>query len=336
VQVLTKTYIHDRDYERVGRFLIDRYDPTGKHVNWLQPRWEYMHFHPYIRRMDLACIGLWEEDGEIVAAVHPEHSMGTAYFQVHPAHGNLKRDMLIHAEEHIAVVREDRKSLGIYINDRDDDFAAMARGMGYEKTDQSEPMSHYAISSPPHEVPLPQGFRFNSLAVNNDLVKLNRLLFRGFNHGEESPDDGIEERRFMQSAPNYRKDINIVVEAPRGDFAAYCGMWYEPIRRVAYVEPVCTDPDYRRMGLGRAVVQEGIRRCGRKGAGVAYVGAAWSFYESVGFVQIYNRTYWKKEWNAGPMDRADVGQARGRHAIGSGQWRAGSRSEARSLFLPLG
>lgn len=55
----------------------------------------------------------------------------------------------------------------------------------------------------------------------------------------------------MQSAPSFRKDLNVVVEAPDGSFVAYCGMWLEPVHAIAYVEPVATDPDYRRMGLGR-------------------------------------------------------------------------------------
>ena len=65
----------------------------------------------------------------------------------------------------------------------------------------------------------------------------------------------------------------IVVEAPDGRFVSYCGMWYEPVHSIAYVEPVATDPDYRRMGLGRAAVMEGIRRCGALGATEAWVGS---------------------------------------------------------------
>jgi len=74
------------------------------------------------------------------------------------------------------------------------------------------------------------------------------LLHRGFDQPGEPPEDGLEGRRFMQWAPNFRKDLQVVVEAPNGVFASYCGMWYESVNRIAYVEPVATDPDYRRMG----------------------------------------------------------------------------------------
>ena len=291
-----RCYDHDSDYERVSHFLLRTYGTAGKHINWLQPRWEYMHYHPLIRDVDLGSIGLWEAEGEIVGAVHPEHSMGTAYFEIAPGHGALKREMLAHAEEHISAAKDNGKSLAIYINDRDDEFRSVAAGMGYVKTDGAEPMARFVIPEPLPTISLPDGFRLKSLAHDNDLAKMTRLLFRGFNHGDEPPDDGVEAREFMQSAPNYRMDLNIVVEAPGGDFASYCCMWYEPVHRIAYVEPVCTDPAYRRMGLASAAILEGIRRCGELGATAAYVGAILPVYLSVGFRQIFNRSEWRREW----------------------------------------
>ena len=73
-------------------------------------------------------------------------------------------------------------------------------------------------------------------------------------------------------------------------------MWYEPVHRIAYVEPVATDPDYRRMGLGSAAVLEGIRRCGEEGATAAYVGTSRPFYQSLGFRQVYSCSAWQREW----------------------------------------
>jgi predicted N-acetyltransferase YhbS len=71
-------------------------------------------------------------------------------------------------------------------------------------------------------------------------------------------------------------------------------MWYESVNQYAYVEPVATDPDYRRMGLGKAAVLEGIRRCGELGATVAYVGNDLLFYQSIGFKKVYTGECWVK------------------------------------------
>jgi len=298
-----RNYKSDSDYDKVGEFLVRTYSTTGNHINWLQPRWEYMHYHPYIKKVDLNSIGIWEADGKIVAVVHPEHSMGVAYFEIDSSYSFLKKEMLAYAEEHISAATKKGKDLTIFINDRDEEFRNIAAETGYlkQKIDLKtysgfEAMSHFIIPTPFPEISLPEGFKLKSLAEDNNLSKLNRVIFRGFNHGSEPPDDGLEERNFMQSAPNYRKDLNIVVEAPDGNFVSYCGMWYEPVNRIAYVEPVCTDPDYRRMGTASAAVLESIRRCGELGATVAYVGTILPVYLSIGFRQIFNTSVWQREW----------------------------------------
>jgi hypothetical protein len=107
--VSLRQYKHQVDYETVGEFLRRTYRTNGRHINWLQPRWEYMHYHPYIRNLDLSCIGVWEANGEIVGVVHPESGLGTAYFEINSRYGRLKSAMLKYAEDRIncsAWVRE--------------------------------------------------------------------------------------------------------------------------------------------------------------------------------------------------------------------------------------
>ena len=51
--------------------------------------------------------------------------------------------------------------------------------------------------------------------------------------------------------------MTIVIEGPTGDFVSLCGMWYQAVNKIAYVEPVATDPDFRRMGLGGGKIAHG-------------------------------------------------------------------------------
>jgi predicted N-acetyltransferase YhbS len=208
--------------------------------------------------------------------------------------------MLAYAEKRLCAVAAGSRELQIFINDRDARFQEIAAARGYRKEGGSESMSQLAVADLVREVSLPEGFRLKSLAEEDDLRKVHRVLWRGFDHGDEPPEGGLEERRFMQSAPRFRKDLQIVVEASGGGLAAYCGLWFEPVQRIAYVEPVATDPDYRRMGLGRAAVLEGIRRCGALGATVAYVATAMPFYLSLGFQPIYASSPWRRAWTGGP------------------------------------
>ncbi len=70
-------------------------------------------------------------------------------------------------------------------------------------------------------------------------------------------------------------------------------MWYIPGSEYAYVEPVFTLPEYRRRGLGKAAVLEGLKRCSKLGAKYAIVLSSQQFYYSIGFYPIQNETWWQ-------------------------------------------
>jgi predicted N-acetyltransferase YhbS len=100
----------------------------------------------------------------------------------------------------------------------------------------------------------------------------------------------------MFDTPNAQRDLKIVVEAPTGDYVSFSGVFYVPTYKYVYIEPVATDPDYRRKGLGKAGVLEGIRRCSALGATVAYVGSDQAFYRSMGFSRVHTGECWEKHF----------------------------------------
>jgi len=296
METRVRPYDRDRDFEAIGRFLVRTYDPEAVHRNWLQPRWEYMHYHPLLEEsgLDLGTCGVWEDGGEIVGVAHFEHRRGVNYLEVDPRYADLKRDMLDYAAERLWGEFKDGRAVYVYLDDRDEGLHAIAGKLGYEpKPDLAERTSTLKIPDPFCVIRTPEGFRIQSLADEFDVRKVHRVMHRGFNHAGEPPEDGLESRRRKLSAPNFRRDLAIVAVAPSGEYVSFCGMWMDPSNRVCYVEPVATDPDYRRMGLGAAVVLEGVRRCGIEGATVAYVGSDQAFYRSMGFETTCSQTPWK-------------------------------------------
>lgn len=221
------------------------------------------------------------------------------FFQVHPDYGYLKEEMLDYAEINLlGTANDETQYIHAFVNDFDIPLWNLVKARSYKlKVGWSRPIAKFTITDPFPVFSLPEGFKLKSLADDNNLVKVDRALHRGFNHEGEPDGSGIEGRRQAQSVPNYRKDLQIVVEAPDGNFVSYCGMWYESTNKIAYVEPVATDPDYRRMGLGRVAVWEGIRRCGALGAKVAYVGSDQAFYKAIGFETLYHSHCWVKRFN---------------------------------------
>jgi predicted N-acetyltransferase YhbS len=292
-----RRYEHSIDFQRVGDFLIENYQSDNRDGNFLQPAWEYMHGHPWLDEKSLDRIGIREDNGKIVGVVHYEMLLGKAFFEIHREYTHLKTEMLEHAEKNLFGKTEDRRRyIKAYINDFDQEFEAIVKFRGYNKDDKSaRPMTQLKITQPFRpNITLPEGFHLKSLDEDNDLAKLDRVIWRGFDHGEEPPATDYEARKKQQSVPSYRKELNIIVVAPDDNYVAYAGTWFEAKNKYAYVEPVCTDPDYRRRGLGKAAVLEGVRRCGELGARVAYVGSNQPFYQSMGFRKLFNCNVWIK------------------------------------------
>ncbi len=159
-------------------------------------------------------------------------------------------------------------------------------------------MSQLKIPNSFPPIHMPEGFRLLSLADDNDLDKIVRVLHRGFDHPGEPADDAVTGVRKMQTGPHFRPDLTMVVATESGRFVTYAGTWYDSTNRFAYVEPVATDPDFRRRGLGRAAVLEGILRCRQEGATVAYVATTKPFYLSFGFRHLYTANCWVRRFNA--------------------------------------
>jgi ribosomal protein S18 acetylase RimI-like enzyme len=300
MSIIFRHYKSLKDYQAVNDFLIACHRPKNDDGNWLQPAWEYMFAHPYLDRTSLGKIGIWEEHGAIVGVAHYESRLGEAFFEFHPNHRHLSVEMLDYAERNLAGTSQNgQKILHAFINDMDGEFTSLVKERGYDKNDEeSRVMCQFVLPNPFPPIRLPNGFGLTSLAEECDWAKVHRVIWRGFNHEGEPPagDKALQERRMLFDTPTAQRDLKIAVRAPNGNFVAFCGMFHESKNHFAYVEPVATDPDYRHMGLGKAAVLEGIRRCGLLGATVAYVGNDLPIYRAIGFKNLYISQCWEKKF----------------------------------------
>lgn len=290
-----RSYHHPEDYQTISAFLVEIHQPGNRDGNWLEPTWEYMHGHPALTQRFLDRIGIWENDGQIVAVANYESRLGEAFFHFRPGYEGLSAQMLDYAEGHLAA--EDGR-LHAFVNDNNRDFTTLVQTRGYTRLPREDrPLALYSLGPDFPAITLPEGYRLLSLADEPDWGKVHRVMYRGFNHGDVdkvTPED-MDMRRKMFDTATAQRDLKIVVAAPDGQFVSICGMFYQPQGRFGYVEPVATDPDYRRMGLGKAAVLEGIRRCRERGAVEAFVGSNQAFYLALGFQVLYTSCCWQKQ-----------------------------------------
>jgi len=281
-----------KDYRAFREFLL-KLDNHTYHFG----RFDWMITHSYLDKSGLPKIGLWESEGDIVAAATYDCRLGKAFLLMREPYRYLAEELLIYAKEALA----DGDTFGALILDSDTQMQDAAARLGFRPTREGEHDAVYPIGAGNIEYTLPHGFSITSMADTYDLYKYDKVLWKGFNHEAdgEGPfvfkQEELPEWELGFKRPNCNLELKIAVVAPNGDFVSYCGMWHDPASENALVEPVATDPAYRKMGLGRAAVLEAVRRCGKLGAKRAFVGSSQQFYYNIGFRPYSSSTLWEQK-----------------------------------------
>lgn len=145
-----------------------------------------------------------------------------------------------------------------------------------------------SLDEPIPESALPTGCEVRAVAEAGEISKraaAQREVWHPWTVGKVSDDDYA---RFMR-LPGYHRDLDVVAVTPDGVIAAYVNGWIDPVNRIGDFGPVGALPAYRRQGLTRAVLLEGLRRMQARGmdrvcvSTVASNTPALRLYESLGF-----------------------------------------------------
>jgi ribosomal protein S18 acetylase RimI-like enzyme len=144
----------------------------------------------------------------------------------------------------------------------------------------------------------PPGFQARSLAGNNEVeayVELHQSVF-------ESKNMTLNWRARTLRQPDYRPELDVVVEAPDGRLGAFCIGWLDPVSGAGQIEPLGCHKDFRRYALGRVALAETLQRLQALGADPIivetdnYRDTAFQLYESMGFEVIREIHVYRKDF----------------------------------------
>ena len=306
-----RPYQTEDDFWRMREFLRRVFLLNGcLERSWHVARLDYARWHTCmncarVRLEDVAF--LWEAQGQIVAILMPDGGPGEAHFLVHPALRTLEleEEMLAVAEERLPAIKEDgSRRLFVWVPGVDELRQELVRRHGYRKDDWPEHQWRRDLDGAIPEARLAPGYTIRALGDGLELLERCYASGLGFHEGDikaavENRDDPTWYRN-IQTAPLYRRDLDLVAVAPDGAIAAFCTIWFDDVTRSAYFEPVATVPAHQRRGLGKALLTEGLRRLQRMGAKRAFVGgyseAANALYRAVMGGEYEVDEVWVKEW----------------------------------------
>lgn len=280
------------DFEKVCKYLADQFNNVDFNGYLVQPFFEYAHTHPIFNHKLTHRFGVWEDNGILVGIACYELDIGECLLSTQKGYEYLFTDMLSYAEKELSAFENGKHRLAVMTTDKQN-LDNMLIEHGY-KVVHSEPITIFSYDKGFEEKKLPDGFSLISLDEENNFEKINACLWKGFDHGP-TPDDDFDCRILMQSGPRFRKDLTTIIKAPNGEYACFAGMWVEQQNNYAYLEPLATVPEYRRMGLATIALTEAMKKTIKDGA-IYCFGGSREFYLQYGFEIVGYRNIWERVW----------------------------------------
>ncbi|RII91815.1 GNAT family N-acetyltransferase [Clavibacter californiensis] len=157
----------------------------------------------------------------------------------------------------------------------------------------------------------PAGYRIRPVAEGEEQAKVDahrrawKPVELPFTDGSGEGIDPDAESRFdadgyaaMQTAAVYRRELDLVVEAPDGTLAGTCTAWLDPATGWAELEPLGIVPAHRRLGLAQTLALDVCRRVGELGGHDVFINASplphyrapWDAYVAAGFAPMERGT----------------------------------------------
>lgn len=233
----------------------------------------------------------------------PEHGAtidARFWMRIHPEarNGTLEPEMMAWVESRVQeVARERHKPAQLLTGARNDqaDRLALLSEHGFAPTRYFFTMRR-SLETPIEPLQVPPGFTirpFQPGPDDNRWIELGNLAFHEhWNHHDATSEDLEHEL----AAPHFRPDLYQLAIAPDGTFAAYCQceIMQEQNARLkraeGFVLGLGTHPSFRKLGLGRALLLNGLHRLKAACLNTALISVdaenasgALRLYESVGF-----------------------------------------------------
>jgi ribosomal protein S18 acetylase RimI-like enzyme len=256
-------------------------------------------------------IRLWFDEQQLVAWAALQTPFWTIDYACHPDHeAHLHREILAWADQRAQAVQNTPYARPAWFvmafpgqTSRIHDLETA--GFQCQSEAVADPWSKVLMrrsSQAPVQVYEPRkGFMVRSLAGESevqDYVELHRSVF-------ESKNMTMDWRTRTLHQPEYRPELDIVVESPDKRLVAFCICWFDESSKTGHVEPLGSHKEFRPYGLGRVALSEGLRRLQALGARNIFVetdnyrNTAFRLYESFDFQTIQAVHVYRKDYAAG-------------------------------------
>lgn len=258
----------DTELEEMRELLIRSYAADHRPFNWRLSLFENWYFaSQYLEPPEYFTnrAQLWRnEQGRLVGFIIRYYS--STHLQILPDHRFLEEEMLAWAERHWS---GEKQCLQTHAFQHDRYRQSLLAQRGYKDRGVSAYIRVYDLQKEIPSPTLPPGFKIISMAENASTAE--RIDLENKIWGRTDMDEAWFAGK--SSAPTYSSDWDLVVVSPEGKQVASCLVWVYEQTQSAEIEPLGTHPNFRRMGIARAMVLETMRRLKACGIRYLYIGS---------------------------------------------------------------
>ncbi len=290
----------NEDFELVQNFLIETFNLTKTLLNWIPSRFENRKFGPcgeteYQDEED-ELVKIWEEIDESdptskpkIVAVNILESSPICWINIHPDYRYLEAEIISDLEDtkrKMGKIDEHDVRIAFMVPASNTVRIELLKELGYSDLGPQEHNRIRSIDLPIPDYDLPEGFSIKHVDIADEFEKYRMVVGSVFTHCGNMTE---KLAKIYSEASFYHDGMDLVVVAPDGNFAAFTTIRMDPVSKITEFEPVGTHPDYRRLGLAKSIILEGLKRLEtHKPTFVCIPGAANNesatrLYDSLGF-----------------------------------------------------
>lgn len=284
--IVKRQYRELCDFPKVYDFMVKNYGIDCRNGSYA-PFFEYSLATPWFDNFQNHRFAIWEDNGEVVAFCWCESRLGQVFFNLSEGYEFLIPQMIEHAKERL---RADDGKLQLMVYESQKALLEEAQKRGYKEVWREE-CGILDFSKKKLGVSLPEGYVFEDFD-KIDMQKLTDMIWRGFDN-EGEPVGGVERDYHLIAAPHATPELDVLIKTTDGEYVCFAGMWWVPENKLAYLEPLCTVPEYRHKGLASAALSELQRRTSKLGAS-HMTGGDNEFYFKIGFEKGSTTLYLEK------------------------------------------
>lgn len=300
--ITTKQFQLLSDNQNVWDLLVENYAENGVAA----PFFEYAITSTWFDKRYLYLNRLWFDGDKAVGIVFYENPCTDVYFSLGHGYEELADEMIEYAEKYMPG-NDEEKSL--IFNPVQKALMEAARKRGYRQNFVNE---SYVIDfgAAALNEPLPDGFHIID-PDHVDPVKLAICTWKGFDHEDKGPFENWEAEDpgtswnpqkaylgiisgVMAPPPHSTYEYDVIIADEKDEYVCFSGMWWVPENRLAYMEPLCTIPEYRHRGLALAALSKHYDRMKELGA-ECMTGGGNDFYRRIGYNRKTRSYGWKKQ-----------------------------------------